>query len=81
MLHLDYTNSSVKEEELSRLEPVVRIAHDQLHQGTGAGANYLGWLSLPDQRDSREWEELHQTAAEIRSDGDALVVIGIGGPI
>lgn len=78
-LHLDYTNSFVKEEELSRLEPVVRIAHEQLHQGTGAGANYLGWLSLPDQRDSKEWEELRQTAAEVRSNGDALVVIGIGG--
>ncbi|MDR6227211.1 glucose-6-phosphate isomerase [Desmospora profundinema] len=65
--------------ELEQLEPAVLAAHDQLHQGTGAGSDFLGWVDLPTAYDREEFVRIRQAADRIRSDSDALVVIGIGG--
>src|SRR5690606_21655934 len=61
------------------LQGAVRLAHEQLHEGTGAGADYLGWIDLPVQYDKEEFDRIKQAASKIRSDSDVLVVIGIGG--
>jgi glucose-6-phosphate isomerase len=65
--------------ELEQLAPAVRLAHDQLHNRTGAGAEFLGWVRLPSEYDRDEFSRILAAAAKIRSDSEALVVIGIGG--
>ena len=65
--------------ELDYLASQVRAAHNQLHEGTGAGADFLGWMDLPVNYDRDEFRRIQQAAAKIRSDSDALIVIGIGG--
>ena len=57
----------------------VRLAHEQLHGKTGAGYDYLGWIDLPIDYDKEEFARIQAAAERIRSDSDALVVIGIGG--
>ncbi|MFB9324818.1 glucose-6-phosphate isomerase [Paenibacillus aurantiacus] len=57
----------------------VRVAHEQLHNGTGAGSDYLGWIDLPHNYDKEEFARIQQSAKKIQSDSEVLVVIGIGG--
>jgi glucose-6-phosphate isomerase len=69
----------VGQHEIDNLAPAVKLAHEQLHNGTGAGADFLGWINLPTDYDKEEFARIRQAADKIRSDSDALVVIGIGG--
>jgi glucose-6-phosphate isomerase len=51
---------------------------DTLNNGTGAGNDFLGWLSLPDDI-LPQLEKIEKTARHLRSVSDTTVVIGIGG--
>ena len=51
---------------------------DTLNNGTGAGNDFLGWLSLPDDI-LPQIEKIEKTARHLRSVSDTTVVIGIGG--
>ena len=50
-----------------------------LHNGTGAGSDFTGWLTWPDNYDREEYERIKKSAEKIRNDSQVLVVIGIGG--
>ncbi|NCC77262.1 MAG: glucose-6-phosphate isomerase, partial [Clostridia bacterium] len=49
MLHFDYSNALgfLRHEELDYIAPQVTVAHVQLHQKSGPGNDYLGWVDLP----------------------------------
>lgn len=74
-----YAQDFMNENELSYMQPLVTAAHEQLHGGVGAGADFTGWLTLPAQYDRAEFKRIQQAAAKIRQDSDILIVIGIGG--
>ncbi len=78
-IKLDYTKSGVSEEEIRGLESFVSVAHDMLHEGTGLGNDFLGWLDLPLNYDKKEFEAVKAAAKKIREKAEVLVVIGIGG--
>jgi Glucose-6-phosphate isomerase len=80
-IRLDYSKALkfVGQHEIDNLAPAVKLAHDQLHNGTGAGSDYLGWINLPFDYDKEEFARIQQAAKKIQSDSEALVVIGIGG--
>lgn len=80
-LQFDYSRalSFVQQHEIDYFREPVRLAHEQLHNGTGAGSDYLGWINLPTQYDKAEFARIREAAKRIQSDSDALVVIGIGG--
>ncbi len=65
-------------------EEVVALAQqsirhlDNLNAGTGAGNDFLGWLSLPDDI-VEQIEKIEKSAKFLRSLTDTTVVIGIGG--
>ena len=61
------------------LIPRLTDAHEKLQSGTGVGGEYTGWVRLPADYDREEFDRILATAEKIRSDSDALVVIGIGG--
>ncbi|AGA56825.1 glucose-6-phosphate isomerase [Thermobacillus composti KWC4] len=69
----------VGQHEIDYLADAVRLAHDQLHNGTGAGSDFLGWINLPVNYDKEEFARIQAAAARIRENSDVLVVIGIGG--
>ncbi|QDX92575.1 glucose-6-phosphate isomerase [Brevibacillus laterosporus] len=69
----------VSEHEMHHLEAAVKLAHQQLHEGTGAGSDYLGWVDLPDTYDKEEYARIKAAAEKIKTDSDVLLVIGIGG--
>ncbi len=63
----------------SRLEAQTLRANEVLMSRSGAGSDYLGWIDLPVEYDRKEFKAIKEAAARIRSDSEALVVIGIGG--
>ena len=54
-------------------------AFDTLLSGSGAGADFTGWLELPQRIKDTELDRIVECAAKIRARSKALVVIGIGG--
>ncbi len=69
----------ISEDEYAAIAPQVRLAHEMLHDGTGLGSDFLGWLDLPSSYDREEFSRVRKAAEKIRSNTDVFVVIGIGG--
>jgi len=69
----------VGQHEVDNLAEPIRLAHEQLHKGTGAGSDYLGWIDLPTNYDKEEFARIKKAADKIKSDSEVLIVIGIGG--
>ncbi|MDO5376057.1 MAG: glucose-6-phosphate isomerase [Staphylococcus rostri] len=65
--------------ELSQQQDQVKLIHRTIHEGTGAGSDFLGWVDLPVDYDKAEFERILAAAEEIKAHSDVLVVIGIGG--
>ena len=78
---LDYSKALgfFREEEIANVATQVKAAHDALHNKTGAGNDFLGWIDLPVDYDKEEFARIKKAAEKIRQDSDVLVVIGIGG--
>ena len=66
-------------DEVDALQPYVDVAHQMLHEKTGLGNDFLGWIDLPNAYDKEEFARIKKAAKKIQSDSDVLVVIGIGG--
>ena len=54
-------------------------AHRALREGTGEGSQFTGWLHLPEQMLDGGLKPVLAAASRIRSQSEALVVIGVGG--
>src|SRR4051794_15189878 len=67
------------EHELTYLQDAVKVAHHSLHEATGAGNQFLGWMDLPENYDKEEFSRIQKTAEKIKNDSEILLVIGIGG--
>ncbi|MBS4220883.1 glucose-6-phosphate isomerase [Bacillus sp. FJAT-49711] len=67
------------EHEITYLQAAVETAHKQLHEKTGAGNDYTGWVELPHEYDREEFDRIKKAADKIKEDSDILLVIGIGG--
>ncbi|MFH5181228.1 glucose-6-phosphate isomerase [Paenibacillus sp. TAB 01] len=80
-LNFDYSKalSFIQQHEVDYLAGPIQLAHEQLHNQTGAGSDFLGWIDLPVNYDKEEFARIQQAAKQIQSDSDALIVIGIGG--
>ncbi|WP_026694655.1 glucose-6-phosphate isomerase [Peribacillus kribbensis] len=80
-IKFDYSSalSFFGEHEVSYLKDAVKTAHKTLHEGTGAGSDFLGWIDLPVDYDKEEFSRIQKAAEKIKSDSDILIVIGIGG--
>ncbi|MGR3765534.1 glucose-6-phosphate isomerase [Rossellomorea sp. NS-SX7] len=80
-IRFDYSKalSFFGEHELTYLSDAVKVAHHSLHEQTGAGSDFLGWVDLPVDYDKEEFSRIQKSAEKIKNDSDILLVIGIGG--
>lgn len=78
-LNLANVSSFLEEHEIEYLQPMVTEAHNMLHNKTGQGNNFLGWIDLPVNYNKEEFVRIKKAADKIRNDSDVLIVIGIGG--
>ena len=78
-LETRYTEGFVRTHELTALQPQVSAAHHQLHDRSGLGNDFLGWLDLPVNYDKEEFARIQAAAARIQQDTDVFIAISIGG--
>ncbi|MBM7586276.1 glucose-6-phosphate isomerase [Bacillus pakistanensis] len=80
-VRFDYSKalSFFGEHEITYLSDAVKVAHHSLHEQTGAGSDFLGWIDLPVQYDKEEFTRIQKSAEKVKNDSDVLLVIGIGG--
>ncbi len=80
-IRFDYTKAEkfISKDEIGALEGAIKSAHDTLHNGTGRGNDFLGWVNLPENYDKEEFARIKKAADKIKSNSQALIVIGIGG--
>ncbi len=74
-----YAMPFISEEEIKALEPKIAEAHKALHEKTGAGNDFTGWVDLPVDYDKEEFARIKAAAEKIKKNNDVLIVIGIGG--
>lgn len=74
-----YATQFVASSEIEALVPAVALAHGQLHDGSGLGKDFLGWIDLPVNYDREEFAQVQEAARRIQENSEILIVIGIGG--
>jgi glucose-6-phosphate isomerase len=78
-IKFDYGQALLNASEYEHLKGHVQLAHQMLHEKTGAGSDYVGWVDYTKRLSDAEIDDLQQTADRIREVADAFIIIGIGG--
>lgn len=76
-MKLNLDNSGITYKDIEKYKKDVAKAHGYLHEKTGLGNDFLGWIDL--KIDVTELEKIKVAASKIRKQSDLLIVIGIGG--
>ena len=69
----------VTNEAIESLRPEAEKALAMLHDGSGQGNDFLGWVNLPAETPQSLIDDINSTAANLRRDCEVIVAIGIGG--
>jgi glucose-6-phosphate isomerase len=72
-------NQNIRQQALSVLENERIQSVQILHNGTGKGNDYLGWMDLPSATIDIAQKDIIYTANYLRSISECVVVVGIGG--
>ncbi|MBE7055228.1 MAG: glucose-6-phosphate isomerase [Ruminococcaceae bacterium] len=80
-IRFDYTKAEkfISKDEVEAFAPFIEVAHNTLHNGTGRGKDFTGWVNLPENYDKEEFARIKKAAEKIKGNSQALIVIGIGG--
>jgi len=78
-LDLSYIASFISKGEMEDMAPSLKSAQRMLYDGTGKGADFLGWLDLPQNYDKEEYARVKAAAEKIKKSCDAFIIVGIGG--
>ncbi len=70
---------TISRETVFGLQEKAANGMEQLHQGTGLGNDFLGWLNLPGEITDANLTEIETAARNLQSRCEIVVVIGIGG--
>ena len=78
-LEIDKALSFVPKRSISDYESLVLQSNKALHDGSGKGNDFLGWLNLPSEMMDSDFAAIEDCAKRLRKSCDVVVVIGIGG--
>jgi len=78
-LSIDKAFGFVSEQAVADYKTKVAEANAALHNGSGKGSDFLGWLNLPSSIDDAHLSDIENTAKLLRENCEIVVVIGIGG--
>ena len=78
---LNYTNVTecISDDALAQIEPEVKQAFQTAVQKTGAGNDFLGWVTLPHEISEETIQDVEQTATDLRRKSNVIISVGIGG--
>ncbi|MEG0265896.1 MAG: glucose-6-phosphate isomerase [Erysipelotrichaceae bacterium] len=78
MIKFDVSHAALKE-DIHHYQEAVSKCHSQLHNKTGKGNDYVGWVDWPLNYDKAEFARIQQCAKDIQNKCDVFLVCGIGG--
>ncbi|MDE6316723.1 MAG: glucose-6-phosphate isomerase, partial [Muribaculaceae bacterium] len=79
-LSVSVADSGIDDKALAALAPETDEALNKVLNGSGEGADFLGWVNLPSETiESDLAERIETVAARLRAECDTVVCIGIGG--
>ena len=79
IVNIDNVLDFVSQEEINKYKNEIAKHNIALHNRTGKGADFLGWLDLPSKIKHEEIDKINKVAKSLREKIEILVVIGIGG--
>lgn len=65
--------------DIEPLQPLIQQSHLQLHEKTGLGADFTGWVELPLRVQPQELTRIKEVADRFQQLSDICILIGIGG--
>ena len=78
-LSTSYVDDFLLKKEKYIAKMTIPEAHNALQNKTCKGADYLGWMSLPEDMTHEKIAEIQSYTDSLRQKSDALIVCGIGG--
>ena len=78
-LTIDKAFGFVSEQAVAAYKDTVAKANADLHNGTGKGSDFLGWLNLPGSIDEAHLVDIENTTRILRENCEVVVVVGSGG--
>ena len=78
-MNIDNVYPFVSKETIDEYDELTSYHIRHLHQRTGRGSNFLGWLDLPSGITDESLVEIEEVAVELGKKIDVMVVVGIGG--
>lgn len=78
-LNNKYVYDFISDKEIYSFGDKIANAHRELHEKTGKGNDFTGWVDLPVNYDKDEFSRIKAAAEKIKKNSEVLIVIGIGG--
>ncbi len=78
-INISKTSNFLLQSDINKYQTAVANHHEALAKKTGAGNDFLGWLTLPEDLTPQMLQDIQDTANELKTKAEVVVVIGIGG--
>ncbi len=78
-LNIEKAFDFVSKEKIFACKSEIEEYNKALHDKTGKGNDFVGWVDLPASITDSDLKDLETTAEKIKSNSEILVVVGIGG--
>lgn len=78
-LNIEKTLDFISKDNVYGYKAEIEKNNHALHNKTGKGSDFLGWVNLPSSITADQLADMNATAKSLQSKSDVVVVIGIGG--
>lgn len=78
-INLKYIKSFITDDQLLIYKNKVEKSFKAIYDKTGAGNDFLGWVTLPSNIDKKFIQNIKNNAEMLRKKSDVFIVVGIGG--
>jgi glucose-6-phosphate isomerase len=78
-IDLSGINNFIEKKDYAHFMELAPKCNSMLHDKTGKGNDFLGWVSLPNEITAKELADINETSDKLRKIAEVVVVIGIGG--
>lgn len=78
-LDVSKTFGVISQEAINSQAALAKKCNETLHDGSGKGNDFLGWLNLPSSITEAQLNDIEATATALRAKCQVVVLVGIGG--
>ena len=78
-LDVTKTLSFISQEAINSQAALAKKCNEALHNGSGKGSDFLGWVNLPSSITDAELNDIEATAKHLSAKCEVVVLVGIGG--